>query len=97
MDPTTCLFHYPEKVGCFPAHAYAPHYYFTRYPLEKSKLWNLKNLLTPSSWLTYFLTIIVAITCLKIACYVGKRLGLSTITEEIALVPFRECIYHSYR
>ena len=26
---------------------------------------------------------------LKLSCYVGRRLGLNVVTEEIALVPFR--------
>ena len=64
-------------------------YFFSRYPLETTKLWNLTNLLTPASWFAYFLTIIIVIFCLKICCYFGRKLGLNTIREEIALVPFR--------
>ena len=64
-------------------------YIFSRYPLETTKLWNLKNLLTPGSWFAYFITISFVIISLKLSCYVGVRLGLNTITEEIALVPFR--------
>ena len=79
-----------SKVGqCPPAIIYAPEYFFSRYPREKSKLLNLKNLLTPGSWFAYFITIIFVIISLKLSCYVGVRLGLNTVTEEIALVPFR--------
>ena len=74
---------------CPPSIIYGPEYFFSRYPLEKSKLFNLKNLLTPGSWFAYFITIIFVIISLKLSCYVGVRLGLNTITEEIALVPFR--------
>ena len=74
---------------CPPAIVYGPEYFFSRYPLEKSKLFNLKNLLTPGSWFAYFITIIFVIISLKLSCYVGVRLGLNTVTEEIALVPFR--------
>ena len=77
-------------VHCLPAMSYSPYYFFSRYPLEITKLWNLKNLLSPTSWFAYFITIFIVIISLKLSCYVGKRLGLSTITEEIALVPFRE-------
>ena len=52
-------------------------------------LWNLKNLLTPGSWFMYFLTIICIILYLKLSVYVGRKLGLNTVTEEITLVPFR--------
>ena len=81
---------------CPPAHIYGPEYFFTRYPLETSKLFNLKNLLTPGSWFAYFITIIFVIISLKLSCYIGVRLGLNTVTEEIALVPFR-FIKHTFQ
>ena len=88
FDDMSCYIN--TKLVCLPATNYAPFYFFSRYPLESTKLWNLKNLLAPASWFAYFITIVIVITSLKLSCYVGKRLGLSTITEEIALIPFRE-------
>ena len=41
------------------------------------------------SWFAYFITIISVIISLKLSCYVGRKLGLNMVTEEIALVPFR--------
>ena len=67
----------------------AKNYFFSRYPQKTTILWNLKNLLTPGSWLMYFMTIICIILYIKLSAYVGRILGLNTITEEIALVPFR--------
>ena len=81
--------YYGYVVQCPPAFIYGPEYFFSRYPLETSKLWNLTNLLSPGSWFAYFITIIFVIISLKLSCYVGVRLGLNTISEEIALVPFR--------
>ena len=77
------------EVHCPPPIIYGQEYFFSRYPLETSKLFNLKNLLTPGSWFAYFITISFVIISLKLSCYVGVKLGLNTITEEIALVPFR--------
>ena len=74
---------------CPPAVSYQPLYFFSRYPQETTVLWNLKNLLTPGSWFMYFMTIICIILYIKLSVYVGKKLGLNTITEEITLVPFR--------
>ena len=74
---------------CTHAVLYLQQYFFSRYPLNKTILWNLKNLLTPGSWLMYFMTIICIILYIKLSVYVGKKLGLNTITEEITLVPFR--------
>ena len=84
-----CTYMKSKVTFCPPALSYAPEYFFTRYPLETSKLFNLKNLLTPGSWFAYFITIIFVIISLKLSCYVGVKLGLNTVTEEIALVPFR--------
>ena len=41
------------------------------------------------SWFAYFITIISVIISLKLSCYIGRKLGLNMVTEEIALVPFR--------
>ena len=90
FDGYSCLYKHSKLVHCLPAKNYSPYYFFSRYPLEITKLWNLKNLLAPASWIAYFITIVIVITSLKLSCYVSKRLGLSTITEEIALIPFRE-------
>ena len=74
---------------CTHAVLYLQQYFFSRYPLNKTILWNLKNLLTPGSWLMYFMTIICILLFIKLSVYVGKKLGLNTFTEEITLVPFR--------
>ena len=78
-----------KVVLCPPAVSYQPFYFFSRYPQETTVLWNLKNLLTPGSWFMYFMTIICIILFLKLSVYVGRKLGLNTVTEEITLVPFR--------
>ena len=84
-----CTYARSKVALCPPAVTYQPLYFLSRYPLETSRLWNLKNLLTPVSWFAYFLTIFIVFSCLKLCCYVGRKLGLNTVTEEIALVPFR--------
>ena len=84
-----CTYGRSKVALCPPAVSYQPFYFFSRYPVETTKLWNLKNLLTPTSWFAYFVTIIIVIFSLKICCYVGRKFGLTTVTEEIALVPFR--------
>ena len=84
-----CTYGRSKVALCSHALEYQPYYFFSRYPLETTKLWNLTNLLTPESWFAYFLTIITVVFFLSLSCYVGRRLGLHTITEEIALVPFR--------
>ena len=85
----TCTYCRSKLTLCPPAVAYYPLYFFSRYPQETTKLFNLKNLLTPTSWFTYLITIICIILSLKLSVYVGRNLGLNTVTEEIILVPFR--------
>ena len=96
FDDITCSYNDTKLVHCLPANKYSPYFFFSRYPLEITKFWNLKNLLSPSSWFAYLITIVFVITSLKLSCYVGKKLGLRTIGEEIALVPFRERGYKVY-
>ena len=84
-----CNVNVSKIANCPPAILYAPYNFYTRYPPETTKFWNLKNLLTLESWLAYLTTIIIVIFSLKLSSYFGQRLGLKTITEEIALVPFR--------
>ena len=84
-----CTYGRAKVALCPHANLFQPLYFFSRYPAEITTFWNLKNLLTPASWFAYSITIIIAIFGLKICCYVGMKLGLNTVTEEIALVPFR--------
>ena len=78
-----------KVVLCSPIVNYGHMHFFSRYPLEKTKIWNLTNLLTINSWIAYLVTIITVLISLKVSCHVGQKLGLGTVTEEIALVPFR--------
>ena len=76
-------------VTCQPSTNYSPYYFWTRYPLEKSKIFNILNLFSPESWIGTFLSITSIVISLKIATYIGVKLGLDTATEEIILVPLR--------
>ena len=78
------------KVAHFlPSVGYQPQYWWTRYPAEATKMWNLIYLFTPDSWMWTFLSIASIIVSLKIISMIGKRLGLNVLSEEITLFPFR--------
>merc|ERR1712243_304121 len=74
MGDFACTYGRSKVALCPPAVSYQPFYFFSRYPMEVTSLWNLKNLLTPVSWFVYFLTIVSVILCLKLCCYVGRKL-----------------------
>ena len=76
-----------------PAVSYRAQYFWTRYPLEKTKMWNLIYLFTPSSWMWTFLSIASIVITFKIFSIIGTRLGLNLLTEEITLFPFRYVCY----
>ena len=84
-----CTYGRSKVALCPPAVSYQPQYFFSLYPKETTKLWNLKNLLSPEVWLAYFMTIICVVFTLKLSVHLGRNLGLNTVTEEINLVPFR--------
>ena len=74
---------------CIPF-VYGHDYFFTRYPLETTKFWNLIYLFTPESWMSTFISIFTIILTLYIARTLAVKLGLSAdSTEEIILFPFR--------
>ena len=78
------------KVANFlPAATFKPQYWWTRYPLETTKMWNLIYLFTPASWMWTFLSIASIVLSLKISCMIGAHFGLNCITESITLFPFR--------
>ena len=74
---------------CQPAIRYYPYYWWTRFPQETTKIYNLVNLFSPASWMRTFISVSSIVGSLKIATHVGKLLGLSTCTEEIIMFPFR--------
>ena len=78
------------KVANFlPPVTFKPQYWWTRYPLETTRMWNLIYLFSPASWMWTFLSIASIVISLKIVAVFGTRLGLNLISEEITLFPFR--------
>ena len=59
------------------AQKYEPYYYYTRYPAETTKLWNLVNLFTTESWMWTFLGKTLISNCLSIQIDGAYRLGMS--------------------
>ena len=69
---------------------YGHEYFFTRYPLETTKFWNIIYLFTPEAWMWTFISILTIILVLYLARILSEKLGLSgDSTEEIILFPFR--------
>ena len=89
MAGFACTYGRSKVALCPPAVTYLPYYFFTRYPLETTKLWNLINLLTPSSWIWTFSAIISIIITMKVLTVVGSYLGSETSFQDVTLVPFR--------
>ena len=74
---------------CLPF-VYGWEYFFTRYPRETTKFWNLIYLFTPESWMWTFISIPTIILSLYLARIISIKIGLSgDSTEEIVLIPFR--------
>ena len=91
-----CFYGLSRVAFCSSTVVYLPNHFFTRYPIEKTRLWNLKNLLTPTSWFAYLITISIVTICFKLFSYVGSKLGLNTVTEEIPLIPFRYILFMEF-
>ena len=61
------------------AQKYEPYYYYTRYPAETTKMWNLVNLFTTQSWMWTFLGKTLISNYLSIQTDGAYRLGLSLL------------------
>ena len=75
--------------NCAHAFFYAPYYFFTKYPHEVSKIYNIAKLFTPILWMWTFISMGSIVVGLKLATFVGTRLGLNTCTDELILFPLR--------
>ena len=75
--------------SCAHSYLYIPFYIYTKYPSETNKIYNIINLFTPTSWMWTYISISSIFLGLKLATWVGTRLGLQTCTEEIILFPLR--------
>ena len=87
-----CTFDRMEVVHCLPSVTFQPIHFFSRYPLETTKMWNLFKLLTPISWFWTFLAIASTVIILKLFTIIGAYFGCPTAVQDITLVPFRYSI-----
>ena len=87
-----CTYGRSKVALCSHAVTFGPLYWFTRYPQETTKYWNLTNLFHPEAWIWTFLTFILVTLTLKLASVLGSRIGLDVGSEEVALIPFRFAI-----
>ena len=89
LDIKNCDANARFKSNCLP-YVYGYDYFFTRYPLEKTKFWNLIYLFTPASWMWTFISIFTTVIVSYLARIISVKMGLSgDSTEEIILFPFR--------
>ena len=88
-----CTYGRSQVALCPHALIFYPNYWWTRYPQETSKFWNLINLFSPEAWMWTFLTLILITVTLYFASVLGSKLGLNVGSDEVALIPFRSFSY----
>ena len=77
------------KLHCNHGQMYIPMHWFTRYPLPTTRMWNLLSIFDPPAYTCFFTSLALTVILLKAYSYLGTKMGLTTISEEIILVPFR--------
>ena len=86
----TCHHERSTVAICGPPTQYNPVYWFSKYPQEKSPIWNLLIIFDGFSWLMSFLSILlVTIFFLFSAKICSLYFGIQTLSKEIILSPFR--------
>ena len=76
-------------INCASAYSYAPYQIFTRHPLPTTRMWNLLSIFDPPAYTCFFTSLALTVLFMKFYSYLGKSMGLETVTEEIILVPAR--------
>ena len=68
---------------------FEPLYFWSRYPIETTKFWNMLELMDPPSYFFTWATLTAVVVVMKIMTKYGMRLGLTSATSEIICVPFQ--------
>ena len=78
---------------CAPGSIYIPSYWWSKYPGQRSPVWNLVNLFTPTLWMFTFLSILSVSIFFLVSARIGASyFGVQTFREEIILTPFRSTV-----
>ena len=64
-------------------------YFWSRYPIETTKFWNMLELMDPPSYLLFWITFTAVVGVMKIMKNYGTRMGLTSATTELICVPFQ--------
>ena len=78
-----CFYEYSKVCLCAHAVTFYPMYWWTRYPLETTKFWNLLNLFHPEAWMWTFLTFLLVTVALKVTSSLGTKLELNVCSYEV--------------
>ena len=89
MFDFSCTYGRSKVALCPHAVMFMPKYWWTGYPQETTKFWNLTKMFYPEAWMWTFLTFILIAVTLKFASVLGSKIGLNAGSEEVALIPFR--------
>ena len=76
-------------VDCAPPQSYAPYYWWSKYPSETTKLWNMLEMMDPPTYGLTFISMITVVVFMKWMTKYGTRLGLESETTELICVPFQ--------
>ena len=84
-----CTYDRSKVALCPHTVSFGPMYWWTQYPQETTKYFNLINLFHPEAWMWTFLTFILVTVTLKFASVLGSKIGVNVGSEEVALIPLR--------
>ena len=84
-----CNFLTMRAALCPPSFTYAPFYWWTAYPRETTKLWNLLEMMDPPTYSLTFLSMIAIVAFMKFMTKYGTKLGISYRQQEILFSPIQ--------
>ena len=77
------------QVNCAHPIHYGKYYFWTRYPLNTTRMWNLLSIFDIPAYVCFFSSLALTVALLKLYSYFGVKTGLNVVTEEFILVPLR--------
>ena len=76
-------------VHCTHPPMYSPSYFWTRYPLPTTRMWNLLSIFDIPAYICFFTSLTLTVVFMKFYTYLGSKMGLESVTEEFILIPIR--------
>ena len=94
VDAWNCRKELIPFVNCPHSTHFWPPYFWTRFPLPTTRMWNLLSIFDPPAYACFFSSLILTVVFMKVFAVLGTKMGLDSESEELILIPTRLKFYN---